>query len=56
MRENFSENTSQNIPILYGGSVKPNNAEDILAKEDIDGALVGGACLDTDSFVSIIKA
>ncbi|MCH8171421.1 MAG: triose-phosphate isomerase [Bacteroidetes bacterium] len=56
LRENFSENTSQNIPILYGGSVKPNNAEDILAKEDIDGALVGGACLDTDSFVSIIKA
>ena len=56
LRENFSENTSQNIPILYGGSVKPNNAADILAKEDIDGALVGGACLATDSFVSIIKA
>lgn len=56
LKEIFSEATSENIPILYGGSVKPNNAEDLLAKEDIDGALVGGACLDAESFVSIIKA
>ena len=56
LRENFSENSSQNIPVLYGGSVKPDNAEDLLAKEDIDGALVGGACLDVDSFISIINA
>ena len=56
LRENFSENSSQNIPVLYGGSVKPDNAEDLLAKEDIDGALVGGACLDADSFISIINA
>lgn len=54
LKENFSEDTSENIPILYGGSVKPNNAEDLLAKEDIDGALVGGACLNADSFISII--
>jgi len=56
LKENFSEDTSENIPILYGGSVKPNNAEDLLAKEDIDGALVGGACLNADSFISIITA
>ncbi|HED37648.1 MAG TPA: triose-phosphate isomerase [Ignavibacteria bacterium] len=56
LKEKFSEDTSENIPILYGGSVKPNNAEDLLAKEDIDGALVGGACLDADSFISIIGA
>ncbi len=56
LKEKFSEDTSDNIPILYGGSVKPNNAEDLLAKEDIDGALVGGACLDADSFISIIGA
>ena len=56
LRENFSENSSQNIPVLYGGSVKPDNAEDLLAKEDIDGVLVGGACLDVDSFISIINA
>ena len=56
LKDTFSEATSENIPILYGGSVKPNNAEDLLAKEDIDGALVGGACLEAESFISIIKA
>ena len=54
--EAFSKETSENIPILYGGSVKPNNAFDLLSKADIDGALVGGACLDSDSFISIITA
>ncbi|PIW69752.1 MAG: triose-phosphate isomerase [Ignavibacteriales bacterium CG12_big_fil_rev_8_21_14_0_65_30_8] len=56
LTETFSETVSEKIPILYGGSVKPNNAEDLLAKEDIDGALVGGACLEAESFISIIKA
>jgi triosephosphate isomerase len=39
--------------ILYGGSVKPENAEELLAQEDVDGALVGGASLDVDSFAAI---
>ena len=42
--------------ILYGGSVKPDNAGSLLAEEDIDGLLVGGASLDADSFLAICKA
>ena len=41
-------------PILYGGSVKPGNAASLLAMEDIDGALVGGASLDAESFLGIV--
>ena len=41
------------VPVLYGGSVKPENAEELLAQPDVDGALVGGASLDPDSFASI---
>jgi triosephosphate isomerase len=44
------------VPILYGGSVKPENAADLLAQPDVDGALVGGASLDVDSFASICEA
>jgi triosephosphate isomerase len=40
-------------PVLYGGSVKPDNAGDLLAQPDVDGALVGGASLDVDSFKAI---
>jgi triosephosphate isomerase len=42
--------------ILYGGSVKPDNARDLLAAPDVDGALVGGASLDAESFVGIVRA
>lgn len=42
-------------PVLYGGSVKPDNAEELLAQPDVDGALVGGASLDVDSFTSICR-
>ena len=48
--------SSASMVIQYGGSVKPSNAYDLLKKEDIDGALVGGACLEADSFSEIIKA
>jgi Triosephosphate isomerase len=41
--------------ILYGGSVTPQNIEPFLASDAIDGALVGGACLDPDSFATIVK-
>src|SRR5436190_4984212 len=44
------------VPVLYGGSVKPENAAELLAQPDVDGALVGGASLDVDSFVSICQA
>jgi triosephosphate isomerase len=44
------------VPILYGGSVKPDNAAELLAQADVDGALVGGASLDVDSFVAICDA
>ena len=43
-------------PVLYGGSVKPDNAGELLAQQDVDGALVGGASLDVDSFAAICRA
>ncbi|MGH2953113.1 MAG: triose-phosphate isomerase [Solirubrobacterales bacterium] len=44
------------VRILYGGSVKPDNAEELIAQPDIDGALVGGASLDPDGFAAICRA
>jgi triosephosphate isomerase len=44
------------VRILYGGSVKPDNAAEIFAQQDIDGGLIGGASLNADSFVSICRA
>jgi triosephosphate isomerase len=44
------------LPVLYGGSVKPDNAEGLFAQPDVDGALVGGASLDVDSFTAICEA
>jgi triosephosphate isomerase (TIM) len=44
------------VPVLYGGSVKADNAAELLAQPDVDGALVGGASLDLDSFVAICQA
>jgi len=44
------------VPVLYGGSVKPENAEELLAQEGVDGALVGGASLEVESFTAICQA
>jgi triosephosphate isomerase (TIM) len=44
------------LPVLYGGSVKPENADELCAQPDVDGALVGGASLDVKSFASICRA
>jgi triosephosphate isomerase len=44
------------VPILYGGSVKPDNAAELLGQPDVDGALVGGASLQADSFAAIVEA
>jgi triosephosphate isomerase (TIM) len=43
------------VRILYGGSVKPDNVKKLMAEEEIDGALVGGASLDPASFASVVK-
>jgi triosephosphate isomerase len=48
-----SREAAEAIRVLYGGSVKPDNAEEILAQPDVDGALVGGASLDPESFARI---
>ncbi len=47
---------AERVRILYGGSVKPSNAAALLAEPDVDGALVGGASLDADAFVAIVRA
>jgi len=47
---------AQQVRILYGGSVKPSNAAGLFASEDIDGGLVGGACLQIEDFIGIIEA
>lgn len=52
----FSKETAEKIIIQYGGSVKPDNAKDLLCQPDVDGALVGGACLKADSFAQIVMA
>jgi triosephosphate isomerase len=52
----YSKDFAELIPIQYGGSVKPDNAKELLSQKDIDGALVGGACLKADSFMGIIEA
>ena len=53
--ELYSEAFSESKCVLYGGSVKPDNIGDLMAEEDIDGGLIGGASLKSDSFVDIIK-
>ncbi|MHA1550285.1 MAG: triose-phosphate isomerase, partial [Alphaproteobacteria bacterium] len=52
----FIKTIKKDIPVLYGGSVKPSNAGEILALENLDGVLVGGASLKADSFTKIIKS
>jgi triosephosphate isomerase len=48
--------TAERVRIQYGGSVKPENARELMSQPDIDGALVGGASLDARSFAQIVKA
>ena len=51
----FGDEMAANLRILYGGSVKPENVKALMAQEEIDGALVGGASLDPKSFTAIVK-
>ncbi|MBF5026717.1 triose-phosphate isomerase [Planobacterium oryzisoli] len=52
----YGDNVAQEISILYGGSVKPDNAKEIFSQEDIDGGLIGGAALEVTDFAKIIEA
>jgi len=56
LREMSDDTTADRIRIQYGGSVKPENARELMSQPDIDGALVGGASLDARSFAQIVKA
>jgi triosephosphate isomerase len=52
----YSEITANSISILYGGSVKPSNANELFSCSDIDGGLIGGASLDADSFIALTNS
>lgn len=56
LKGQYGAATAEKVRIQYGGSVKPDNAAELLAQEDVDGALVGGASLDAKSFFSIVSA
>tara|TARA_B100000575_G_scaffold75364_1_gene58824 strand:- start:3651 stop:4403 length:753 start_codon:yes stop_codon:yes gene_type:complete len=52
----FNKDIANSVPILYGGSLKPNNSQEIFSKPDIDGGLIGGASLSFEDFFSIIRS
>jgi len=56
VKEKFDETSANNVSILYGGSVKPSNANELFGQVDVDGGLVGGASLKADDFHAIINA
>ena len=56
LKELEGEEFAGAVRILYGGSMKPDNVADIMAQEDVDGGLVGGASLDPDSFAALVEA
>ena len=55
IRQLLPKDVANDVRILYGGSVKPENVKELMAKPDIDGGLVGGASLKVESFVKLIK-
>ena len=52
----YGADVAKSVSILYGGSVKPNNAQEIFGKPDVDGGLIGGAALNADDFFAIVNA
>ena len=56
LRNHYPAYVADQVRVLYGGSVKPGNAAELLSCPDIDGALVGGASLKADSFAAIVHA
>ena len=55
IKENVGESVAENTSVLYGGSVKPDNAKEIFGKPDVDGGLIGGASLKAKDFLEIIN-
>ncbi len=56
VRKAYGSDVAEDVSILYGGSVKPENAKEIFSKPDVDGGLIGGAALKSDDFVAIVNA
>jgi len=56
IEDRYTKNIAENTSILYGGSCKPSNAEELFANPDVDGGLIGGAALNATDFLAIIKA
>ena len=56
VRKAFGSDVAEDVSILYGGSVKPDNAKEIFSKSDVDGGLIGGAALNAKDFVAIVNA
>jgi triosephosphate isomerase len=56
VRAKYDSDVADNVSILYGGSVKPDNAAEIFSKRDVDGGLIGGAALKASDFAAIVKA
>lgn len=56
IKDAYTNEVAEGVTILYGGSVKPNNAAEIFSKPDVDGGLIGGASLKCDDFTAIIEA
>ena len=55
LNEDYGKDIAESIRILYGGSMKPHNAEELLSQSDVDGGLIGGASLKAESFAEIIE-
>lgn len=56
LADKYGASTADSVSILYGGSVKPNNAKEIFSKPDVDGGLIGGAALNAEDFFAIVNA
>jgi triosephosphate isomerase (TIM) len=56
VRKSFGSDIAEDVSILYGGSVKPDNAKEIFSKPDVDGGLIGGAALKAEDFAAIVNA
>ena len=56
IQDHYTADLAQKVAILYGGSVKPGNAQEIFSMEDVDGGLIGGASLNAEDFMAIVNA
>ena len=56
LAETYGDDIAEDMSILYGGSVKPDNAQEIFSKPDVDGGLIGGAALKAEDFFAIVNA